>query len=168
MWHRGCIIVNATLPCHTTLNGSSSTGDAARHQYREGYRRCHQEVMKFLGRTAAAQPHMTARLWHQFYLNPLGTTSRDGHPSPGCVKVGTGLGTSAQGRPHAAPDGADPSHHMTKDNPIQPRPDPLMKMTVPQGPCVPNTVPSRPAPYAHVHWKKCLRPPSRTCFWRPW
>lgn len=148
------------------LSGSSSTGDGGRQQFREGYRRCQEEVMRFLGRTAAVQPHVTSRLWQQFHVGQLTTAPRDGHSSPEWVRVATDLNSPASGRPHAAPDGASPPHLLMK-KPLESRPDP-QEAAVAQGSCVRPSAPPHHTPYAHVHWKKCLKPSSRTCFWRPW
>lgn len=140
---------------------SSSTGDG-RQQFREGYQRCQEEVLKFLGRIAAVQPHAAARLRQQLVLTTVGAAGQNAHPPADLDNV------PAVGELRCAPnDGTDPPHITAGEK--QPQPDPVnLKIPVPRRPCGLDPAQPHHAPYAHTHWKKCLRPGAGTCFWRPW
>lgn len=144
------------------LSASSSTGDG-RQQFREGYRRCQEEVLKFLGSIAAVQPHAAARLRQQLFLTSVGA-DRQNAASPADLHD-----VPAAGELRRAPDnGTDPSRLTLGEEQPQPRPV-TSKNTVPRRPCGPDLAPSHHAPYSHMHWKKCLKPRAGTCsFWRPW
>ncbi|KAK8394560.1 hypothetical protein O3P69_006608 [Scylla paramamosain] len=162
------VVVLELTVAHLRRLAAHHPGDGDRQQFREGYRRCQEEVMRFLGRTAALQPHMAARLRHHFHMTPFSTASRGSHSSAGWVKVTTGPNTPVpvSERPNTVPESANPLR-LTVEKSLESHPD-TMEVTPPQSPCLPNLAPSSRAPYANVHWKKSLRTPSRTCFWRPW
>ncbi|XP_045125867.1 transcription factor HES-2-like isoform X2 [Portunus trituberculatus] len=162
------VVVLELTVAHLRRLAAHHPGDGGRQQFREGYRRCQEEVMRFLGRTAALQSHMAARLRH--HMIPFTTASRGSHPSPDLVKVTkvtTGLNTPTPvpDSPHTAPEDANPPLP-TVNKSLQSHSD-SVEMTPLQCPFS-NLAPPPRAPYANMHWKKCLRTSSRTYFWRPW
>lgn len=141
---------------------SSSTGDG-RQQFREGYRRCQEEVLRFLGCTAAVQPHVAERLWQQLTHQTIDASRQDAHTP---VDL---LDNDSTSRKPPRPTGNEahlPRLTLTVE-PLEPRPV-TSRISLPRTPCSPDPIPPHHAPYAHTHWKKCLRPRVGACFWRPW
>lgn len=147
------------------LSASSFTGDG-RQQFREGYQRCQEEVLMFLGRTAAVQPHVAERLWQQLHLTSVSATRHDTPSVPGLDKhpaarklcCASGNGAEA----------ADPPRITLEEDQPQSRSIPTKKTVPSRNSCRPNPTAPRHASYAHIHWKKCLKPRTGACIWRPW
>lgn len=156
------VVVLELTVSHLRRLAAHQPGDG-RQQFREGYRRCQEEVLKFLGSIAAVQPHAAARLRQQLFLTSVGA-DRQNAASPANLHD-----VPAAGELRRAPDnGTDPSRLTLGKEQPQPRPV-TSKNTVPRRPCGPDLAPPHHAPYSHMHWKKCLKPRAGTCsFWRPW